>query len=719
MPHPSTYSEIELNGETLCIEQVIAVARYRARVRLAEEARRRVKLCRRLIEHMVTREIKVYGLTTGFGSKRDVFIDARDTIQLQSNLIQSHAAGVGSPLPEDVVRAAILLRASTLARGNSGIRLEVLEKLLELLNRDVYPYIPDKGSVGASGDLAPLSHLTLVLIGDPLGRVYQPPAPDSATETSSSADPTTSRLLPELDRRRHAGVPYQATAPRATFVPSTRAHLSQHFGFVPVALEAKEGLALNNGTQIMTAVAALTLYDAELLTLTAEVTAAASIEALKGVTRAFEAPIHEARPHPGQLASAQNLRALLDGSRILRVELNTARTRRGLLHIKEALSRLEFDSASALKPLRPQLQNAANTLAQVLTDPEEALAHARSSVLLRQSACLSTMELERAAAREALTGVKRDCLTISAELLKAELAEDILPARDSLTSALNELEQAVPSRPRVQDDYSLRCTPQVLGAARDALLHARRVVTTELTAATDNPLIFPPKDLLSPDCPDERWQTLSSDECLDAVCSGGNFHGEPIGMVMDYVKVALAEIGSLSERRVAHMVDGHLNQGLPSLLIERSGLNSGLMIPQYTAAALVSENKVLAHPATVDSIPTCENTEDHVSMGTIAARQAREILHNVELVLAIECLTAYQGLRFRAPLQAGPGGQALEAAMHMAGASPIADDRVLYPEIERACQMIRREALLDAANERLKQPLRGLEPAPAAKRTMG
>lgn len=698
--HPSNISEVVLDGKQLSIEHVVAVARHRARVRIAPAAAHRVQVCRSLIEHMVAQGVKVYGLTTGFGSKRDVFIDPQQTIRLQANLIQSHAAGVGDPLPEDVVRAAILLRASTLARGNSGIRLEVLEKLLELLNRDLYPYIPEKGSVGASGDLAPLSHLTLVLMGDPDGRVFRPV---TAPQPESEAPQT-----PELRMRRHSGMPYRPLALRQDFVSSSRELLSSAFQFEPVALEAKEGLALNNGTQIMTAIAALTLYDAEMLTLGAEVAASASIEALKGVTRAFEAAIHDARPHAGQIVCADNIRALLKESHILRVELNTARVRRALFQLKEAQFRLALEETSDIQMLRAPLQTACEALAEVLKDPEAALQRARERSEGSSHRPLKSSEREPIIAREVLRDVKHSCLRISAALLTANLTPEVLPARDSLSTALNELELAVPSRPRVQDDYSLRCTPQVLGAARDALTHARSVVSVELTAATDNPLIFPPPQLLEEGCPPEAWKSLTEAECLEAVCSGGNFHGEPIGMVMDYVKVALAEIGSISERRVAHLVDGHLNQGLPSLLIERSGLNSGLMIPQYTAAALVSENKVLSHPATVDSIPTCENTEDHVSMGTIAARQAREILHNVELVLAIECLTAYQGLHFRHPLKPGPGGQALCEAMRAAGVLPIEDDRVLYPEIERACQVMRLEHLVDSANVLVGQPLKGL-----------
>jgi histidine ammonia-lyase len=249
----------------------------------------------------------------------------------------------------------------------------------------------------------------------------------------------------------------------------------------------------------------------------------------------------------------------------------------------------------------------------------------------------------------------------------------------------------------------------VVGAARDTLAHAWRVLETEINAATDNPLIFPPAWVEGFEGTLEAIRDrLTEAECVEAVFSGGNFHGEPIAVVMDFLKIALAEVGNISERRTAHLVDGHLNQGLPSLLIERSGLNNGLMIPQYTAAALVSENKVLAHPASVDSIPTCENTEDHVSMGTIAARQAREILHNVELTVAIECFTAFQALHFRRPFQPGAGIQAFVRCLSEHGMTFLDEDRVLYLDIERACGLIRREVVVDAVERHLGRPLAGV-----------
>lgn len=690
-PHPSQIHQVCLNGRDLTLEQVVAVARYRVPVSLAPDAMRRVRNCRTLIDFLVERGVKVYGLTTGFGSKRDVFIDPRETLQLQSNLIQSHAAGVGEPLPEDVARAAMLLRANTLARGNSGIRLEVLERLVDLLNRGVYPYIPAKGSVGASGDLAPLSHLTLVLMGHPAGLVH-----------TGSVHPVASQ-----DQRR--GEAYIAAPRREDFVSATKAYLEARFQVTPVVLEAKEGLALNNGTQIMTAYGALTVYDAEVLVKSAEVVCAASIEALKGVPRAFDERIHRARPHAGQQKCAANLRALMEDSSILTTSLNSAMVHRAAKQLEQAAEYLELTPNPQTQEIQVCLHEARTLLGELQQDPLHHIAMGIQSIPPEERATLSQTYVDLRGAQRSLQPTKERLLDISRLLLSSSLPHEAHPARDCLAGALSALESAVPNRPRVQDDYSIRCTPQVLGSARDALAHTWQVLEIEFNAATDNPLIFPlpfVEDFEGD--PADLKKQLKESECVEWVFSGGNFHGEPIAMVMDYIKIAIAEIGSISERRTAHLVDGHLNQGLPSLLIERSGLNSGLMIPQYTAAALVSENKVLAHPATVDSIPTCENTEDHVSMGTIASRQAREILHNVELVVAIECLTAFQALHFRRPIQPGIGSRAFMHTLETRGMSFMEEDRVLYPEIERACMLLRQEVLIDGVEAVLKTPLLGI-----------
>jgi histidine ammonia-lyase len=421
-----------------------------------------------------------------------VRIAAGDVRQLQRNLLVSHAMGVGTPLTTEVVRAMLLLRAQSLSFGFSGIRLAVIELLLECLNRGVHPVIPCQGSVGASGDLAPLAHMALPLIGE--GQA------EYRGEVLGGRE--------ALDRA----------------------------GLTPVVLEAKEGLALINGTQAMTAIGALVVHDAGRLATLADVAGAMSLEALKGTAAAFDARVTDVRAHPGAASVAGNLR------------------------------RLAADS----------------------------------------------------------------------------------PIHDSHADCA-----------KLQDAYSLRCMPQVHGASRDALTHVREVVTRECNAVTDNPLVFAD---------------------TDQVISAGNFHGQPIALVMDYAKVAIAELANISERRIEHMLDPAVS-GLPAFLSRQGGLNSGLMISQYTAASLVSENKVLAHPASVDSIPTSANQEDHVSMGTTSARQCAMILENATWVVAIELLNAAQALDFHHPLRPGAGvGAARDAIRRVV--PTLESDRMLTPDLE-------------------------------------
>ena len=458
---------LPLTGRDLSIDNVIEVARGRRRVKLDDDAAERVAASRAVIERLVSDGAIVYGVTTGFGDLADVRIEPAQTAELQRNLVRSHAAGVGDPLPADVVRAMLLLRANTLAVGLSGVRVEVPELLIGLLNAAVHPVVPGRGSLGASGDLAPLAHLALVLIG----------------EGEASVD--------------GAG-------------PGGGADALARAGLTPLTLGAKEGLALLNGTQLMAGIGALAHHDALRLALTADVIGAMSLEAMLGTGAAFDERLVGARPHPGQVASARHLRTLLAGSEI-------------------------------------------------------GASHAASDH-------------------------------------------------------------------RVQDAYSLRCMPQVHGAARDALAELERVLTVEINSATDNPLVFPSGE----------------------VVSGGNFHGEPLALALDYATLAVAELASISERRTARLVDAHLS-GLPAFLAERPGVESGLMIAHYTAAALVNELQSLAHPASVDTIPTSANQEDHVSMGATAAHQLRDAIDRAEQVLAIEALCAAQGLDFRAPLRPGAG----------------------------------------------------------------
>jgi histidine ammonia-lyase len=496
-------------GHTLSVRDVVHVARHRTPVQLADHAVARIVASRRYVDELVAADCTVYGITTGFGRLASVRIAAGDVRQLQRNLLVSHAMGVGVPLATDVVRAMLLLRAQSLSFGFSGIRLAVIELLLECLNRGVHPIIPSQGSVGASGDLAPLAHMALPLIGE--GRAeYQ------------------GEVLGGREALERAGLS-------------------------PVVLEAKEGLALINGTQAMTAIGALVVHDADALAMLADVAGAMSLEALKGTAAAFDARVTEVRAHPGAARVAENLRRLAADSPI---------------HASHA-----------------------------------------------------------------------DCA-------------------------------------KLQDAYSLRCMPQVHGASRDALTHVREVVTRECNAVTDNPLVFAD---------------------TDQVISAGNFHGQPVALVMDYAKVAIAELANISERRVEHMLDPAVS-GLPAFLSQQGGLNSGLMISQYTAASLVSENKVLAHPASVDSIPTSANQEDHVSMGTTSARQCAMILGNATWVIAIELLNAAQALDFHQPLQPGAGvGAARDAIRRVV--PTLEGDRMLTPDLEEVRRIMVDGSLMAAVEQ--------------------
>ena len=487
---------VTLTGSDLTIADIEAVARRGGSVALDPGARERMQAARDVIEGLVADGAVVYGVTTGFGDLASTFIDPAQAGQLQENLLMSHAAGVGAPFPTEIVRAMLLLRANTLALGHSGVRPLVVDRLLAFLEAGIHPVVPEQGSLGASGDLAPLAHLALPLVGRGHVEFH-------------------GQVMPGLLALREVGLE-------------------------PLTLGAKEGLALLNGTQMMGAIGALLLADADRLMRTASVAAAMSVEALLGTDVAFAEAYQAARPHPGQVAVAAELRHLLRDSGL-------QRGHHGSVH-------------------------------------------------------------------------------------------------------------------KVQDPYSLRCVPQVHGAVRDALDHLRRVLDIELNAATDNPLVFPAGGVAG-------FDTAATGG--GRVINGGNFHGEPIALALDFAKLALAELGSISERRTALLVDGRLNGGLPPFLAPSSGVESGMMIYQYTAAALASEHKVLAHPASVDSIPTSANQEDHVSMGSIAARHARTVLTGVERILAIELLVAAQALDLRvASLAAGAGGKGAEGGRAEAATTP-------------------------------------------------
>jgi histidine ammonia-lyase len=507
--------KVILDGNTLSLKEVAAVARdVNVKAEIARGAKAKMAASRKLVERWVSEDEKaIYGINTGFGAFQDVGISAAQIKQLQFNLIVSHAAGVGDLLPVEVVRGMMLLRANTLAKGYSGIRLEVVEVLLKMLDKQICPLIPSKGSVGCSGDLAPLAHMTLVMMGR--GRAYYK---------------DNKKSLPGGAALRRAGI-------------------------APITLSAKEGLALTNGSQLMTAIGVLALEDAENLTKAADIAGAMSLEALKGKSSPFLHKIQELRRFQGQIKSAGNIRRLTSKS-------------------------------------------------------------------------------------------------------------DLIDRKDEDTK--NE----------VQDPYSLRCLPQVHGASREAFTFVRNVLETEINSATDNPLIFtePPESH-----------------------SAGNFHGQPVALAMDFLKLAVSELGSISERRTACLIDKRRNRGLKPFLIKDGGLNSGLMLAQYTAAALASENKTLIHPASGDSIPTSANQEDHNSMGPIAARHSREVVRNVEYIVAVELLSAAQALEFRE----GRVGEGTTAAYRLirSRVPPLKRDRELSIDIEKVFEILHDRSLVSAVEK--------------------
>jgi len=498
-------SHVTINGQALTLLEVVAVARHYAPVTLGNASIKSITAARAVIEMIAAEERKVYGVTTGFGHLSRVRIKHDQLTELQHNLLRSHSAGVGEPLSEEVTRAMMLLLAASLARGNSGVRVEVVQLLLAMLNASLYPHIPSRGSVGASGDLAPLAHLALTLIGE--GEVF-------------------------FEGQRYTGL---AALQRA--------------GLTPISLQAKEGLALINGTHMMEAIAVLALHDAQTLLHTAEVACAMSIEALMGSHIPLDERIHKRRGQHGQQISAAHLRNLVAGSQI---------------------------------------------------NPSHA-----------------------------------DC-------------------------------------PRVQDPYSMRCAPQVLGAVRDALDYCSAIFERELGAVTDNPLIFPGDG---------------------DVLSGGNFHGQPLALALDFLGMALAQLASFSERRIYNLMGPHDwdEGGAPLFLTPNPGLNSGFMIVQYVAAALVNEIKVLAHPASIDSIPTSAGMEDFNSMGATSAHKLLRILEQAQQVVAIELLCAAQMLEFRKPLNPGLG---VQRAYNIVRSSvmKLEHDRVLAPDIAALTRMVKEGA---------------------------
>jgi histidine ammonia-lyase len=492
---------LELSGQRLSLCEIAGVARENEPVRLAPSARPQVDRSREVIEKIVASGAVVYGINTGFGKLADIHIPGTELRELQINLVRSHACGVGRPLSEPEVRAMLLLRANVLTLGFSGIRWDVIVMLTEMLNRGVHPVVPEKGSVGASGDLAPLGHLALTLVGE--GEAF------FQAQRMNSAEAL------------------------------ARAQLQ------PVELEAKEGLALLNGTQAMHAVGGLALFRAKRISRIADLIGAMSLEALKGTPSAFDERIQHARPHAGQRAVAQHLRLLLDES----------------------------------------------------------------------------------------------------EIRRSHIRDD----------------------PRIQDAYSLRCMPQVHGAVRDALAHCESVLEIESGSATDNPLVF-----------------IDNGDVL----SGGNFHGAPLALALDYAAIAVTHLLNMSERRIDRLINPDLNEGLPAFLVTKAGKESGFMIPHVVAVALLNEVKVLAHPASTDNLPTSAGKEDHVAMGMTSALKLRTVIDNAEDLLAIELLAAAQALEFRRPLKAGLGVEMAHAKLRSL-VPPLDSDRPMSGDIQRVAEAIR------------------------------
>lgn len=499
--------KVIIDGNSLTLEDIVNVAYKGYEVSLSSEAKERVIESRKIVDDIVENSKVVYGITTGFGKFSDVTITHEDCKTLQRNLIVSHACGYGSLFPKEIVRTIMLLRANALSKGYSGIRLETLETLIEMLNKNVHPCIPEKGSLGASGDLAPLSHMVLPML-------YEGEAEYNGEILSGKA-------------------------------AMEKANINL------VQLTAKEGLALINGTQVMTAVGSIALIESIKLIKASDLTAALTMEALRGIENAFYPQIHTIRPHKGQMVTAENILRLINGSNLI--------TKQGEL--------------------------------------------------------------------------------------------------------------------RVQDAYTLRCIPQVHGASKDALNYVKEKIEIEINSATDNPIVTTEGDVIS----------------------GGNFHGQPMALAFDFLGIAVAELANISERRLERLINYQLND-LPAFLVKKGGLNSGFMITQYAAASLVSENKVLAHPASVDSIPSSANQEDHVSMGTIAARKSLTIAQNVKRVLATELMAACQAIDFRQDFKLGIGTNEAYKKVREKIAF-IEEDKVMYKELDKCTELINNGSLLDAVEK--------------------
>lgn len=516
-------NKLLIDGKSLTLDKIEFFLHKNPDITISKKSISRIKKSRALVESWVNSNESIYGVTTGFGEFSNVRISKENIRQLQQNLILSHAVGCGENLPPFIVKIMMLLRLNALTRGYSGIRIETLDLLIKMMKHNIIPIVPAQGSVGSSGDLVQLSHLVLAMIGKGRVQIIKNILDDNAANNK---------------------------------IISSKASL-QKFGLVPVILEAKEGLALINGTQMMTSFAAFISIRAKKIAKLADISASLTHEALRSTDKAYYAKLHRLRPFPGQITTAKNILALIKGSQIR----------------------------------------------------------------------------------------------------KSHLTNDV----------------------RVQDAYSIRCVPQIHGASRDAIDYVCSRVNIEINSVNDNPIIFP-----------------ETKEHIE----GGNFHGQSMALAMDFMCIALSELANVSERRVERMVNGALS-GLPRFLTKNGGLNSGLMIVQYTAASLVSENKVLSHPASVDSIPTSANQEDHNSMGSIAAQKCYRIMQNLENVLAIEFLTSAQAIEFLKPNKPGKGTSAAYATIREI-VKPLNGDRLLYEEVKKIARLIKNNTLLTSVENVVK-----------------
>ena len=517
-------NKLIIDGKSLTLEKIEFFLNDNPDIEISKEAVKKINKSRVLVEKWVDEGEVVYGVTTGFGEFSNVNVSKKDLRTLQENLILSHAVGCGENLPPKIVKIMMLLRVNALARGYSGIKLSTLQLLIKMMKHNIVPVVPSQGSVGSSGDLVPLAHLVIPMIGKGKVQIIKDINDDNAALTKQINSSTAFKKF----KLKH------------------------------IALEAKEGLALINGTQMMTAFAAFIGIRAKKILQLADISASMTHEALRSTDKAFTPKLHQLRPFPGQITSAKNILALIKNSQIRK------------------------------------------------------------------------------------SHVKND--------------------------------------PRVQDAYSIRCIPQIHGASRDAVNYVLSRINIEINSVNDNPIIFP-----------ERNEHIE----------GGNFHGQSMALAMDFMGIALAELANISERRTERMVNGALSNGLPKFLAKNGGLNSGLMIAQYTAASLVSENKILAHPASVDSIPTSGNKEDHNSMGSIAARKCYTILNNLENVLSIELMTGAQALEFLKPLKPGIGTSAAYSTIRNY-VKPINKDRFLHLDLQKILALVKNDVILNSVKKKVK-----------------